>query len=149
MQAGLWRFGTDFGNGPADQLFFSQDETRAPWLAEKARLLELYPQQNDGVVAGEASGAWVLGGDVDFEGGEVFRSGCTFRRGKGKIFYFRPGHETFPIYHNANVRRVVANGVAWAAPSGATYFGEGRNIPEPLSPISTEHIVDESLHRAK
>lgn len=54
MQAGLWRFGTDFGNGPADQLFFSQDETRAPWLAEKARLLELYPQQNDGVVAGEA-----------------------------------------------------------------------------------------------
>lgn len=84
-----------------------------------------------------------------FEGGEVFRSGCTFRRGKGKIFYFRPGHETFPIYHNQNVRRVVANGVAWAAPTGATYFGEGRNIPEPLSPISTEHVVDESLHRAK
>jgi trehalose utilization protein len=84
-----------------------------------------------------------------FEGGEVFRSGCTFRRGKGKIFYFRPGHETFPIYHNANVRRVVANGVVWAAPTGAAYFGEGRNIPEPLSPISGEHVVDESLHRAK
>ncbi|MEX2212483.1 MAG: ThuA domain-containing protein, partial [Phycisphaeraceae bacterium] len=53
-----------------------------------------------------------------FEGGEVFRSGCTFRRGKGKIFYFRPGHETFPIYHDANVQRVLANGVRWAAPGG-------------------------------
>ncbi|RIK80304.1 MAG: trehalose utilization protein ThuA [Planctomycetota bacterium] len=84
-----------------------------------------------------------------FEGGEVFRSGCTFRRGKGKIFYFRPGHETFPIYHDANVRRVIANGVAWAAPTGCRYFGEGRNIPEPLSPIAGEHVVDESLHRAK
>ena len=84
-----------------------------------------------------------------FEGGEVFRSGCTFRRGKGKIFYFRPGHETFPIYHNPNVQRVLANGVRWAAPSGSNYFGEGRNIPEPLSPISTTHVVDESLHKPK
>ncbi len=39
-----------------------------------------------------------------FQGGEVFRSGCTFTRGKGKIFYFRPGHETFPIYHHARFR---------------------------------------------
>lgn len=84
-----------------------------------------------------------------FEGGEVFRSGCTFRRGKGKIFYFRPGHETFPIYYNPNVRRVLANAVAWLAPSGGTYFGNGRNIPDPLSPISSEHIVDESLHKPK
>lgn len=84
-----------------------------------------------------------------FEGGEVFRSGCTFRRGKGKIFYFRPGHETFPIYHNANVRRVLANAVRWAAPTGSPYFGEGRNIPMPLSPIAAEHVVDESLHRPK
>ena len=84
-----------------------------------------------------------------FEGGEVFRSGCTFRRGKGKIFYFRPGHETFPIYHNANVQRVLANAVRWAAPTGSPYFGEGRNIPVPLSPIAAEHVVDESLHRPK
>lgn len=84
-----------------------------------------------------------------FEGGEVFRSGCTFRRGKGKIFYFRPGHETFPIYHDPNVRRVIANAVRWAAPAGATYFGEGRNIPEALSPIASVHEVDESLHRPK
>ena len=49
-----------------------------------------------------------------FSGGEVFRSGCTFRRGRGRIFYFGPGHETFPIYHDPNVRRVIANGIRWA-----------------------------------
>ena len=53
-----------------------------------------------------------------FEGGEVFRSGCTWQRGNGKIFYFRPGHETYPTYHDANVRRVIANAVRWAAPQG-------------------------------
>jgi trehalose utilization protein len=55
-----------------------------------------------------------------FEGGEVFRSGCCFSRGRGKIFYFRPGHETFPIYHDANVLRVITNACRWAgAPGGA------------------------------
>ena len=63
-----------------------------------------------------------------FEGGEVFRSGCTWRRGKGKIFYFRPGHETFPIFHQAEVKRVLANAVRWAAPSGSEYYGEAREI---------------------
>lgn len=81
-----------------------------------------------------------------FEGGEVFRSGCTFRRGKGKIFYFSPGHETFPIYHDDNVRRVLANAVRWAAPTGTRYYGNGRNIPEPISPIAAEHDVDPNLH---
>jgi trehalose utilization protein len=84
-----------------------------------------------------------------FEGGEVFRSGCTWRRGKGKVVYFSPGHETFPIYHNPHVQRIIANAVQWAAPSGGLYLGQGRNIPVPLSPISCEHVVDESLHRAK
>ncbi len=51
-----------------------------------------------------------------FAGGEVFRSGCTWTRGAGRIFYFRPGHETFPTYHDANVLRVIENAVAWAAP---------------------------------
>ncbi len=51
-----------------------------------------------------------------FTGGEVFRSGVTFRRGAGKIFYFRPGHETYPTYHHPDVLRVIANGVRWAAP---------------------------------
>lgn len=51
-----------------------------------------------------------------FKGGEVFRSGCTFRRGRGKIFYFRPGHETHPTYHHEQIQRVIVNAVRWANP---------------------------------
>jgi len=50
-----------------------------------------------------------------FEGGEVFRSGACFNRGRGRIFYFRPGHETHPTYFDPNVRTVIANAVHWAA----------------------------------
>lgn len=53
-----------------------------------------------------------------FEGGEVFRSGNCWHRGNGKIFYFRPGHETYPIYHNETVQQVIYNAVNWAAPQG-------------------------------
>lgn len=52
-----------------------------------------------------------------FEGGEVFRSGCTYKRGQGKIFYFRPGHETYPTYHHKDVQRVIINAVKWAKPT--------------------------------
>ncbi|WP_335872591.1 ThuA domain-containing protein [Bacillus sp. 2205SS5-2] len=51
-----------------------------------------------------------------FEGGEVFRSGCTYQRGNGKIFYFRPGHETYPTYYNKDVQKVIVNAVKWAKP---------------------------------
>jgi trehalose utilization protein len=51
-----------------------------------------------------------------FEGGEVFRSGCCWQRGHGKVFYFRPGHEAYPTYHNEQVQRVIANAVQWAVP---------------------------------
>ncbi|CDK38804.1 ThuA domain-containing protein [Halorubrum sp. AJ67] len=51
-----------------------------------------------------------------FEGGETFRSGCCYRRGSGKVFYFRPGHETYPIYYDEDVRQVLRNAVDWAAP---------------------------------
>jgi trehalose utilization protein len=51
-----------------------------------------------------------------FEGGEVFRSGCCWQRGHGRIFYFRPGHETYPIYHNVQIQKVIANAVQWANP---------------------------------
>jgi len=51
-----------------------------------------------------------------FKGGEVFRSGLCYYRGCGKVFYFRPGHETFPIFKDANVQRVIINAVRWAAP---------------------------------
>lgn len=61
-----------------------------------------------------------------FEGGEVFRSGCCYRRGNGKIFYFRPGHETYPIYHQPAIQRVIDNAVGWAAPNEGpdSDFGE-------------------------
>lgn len=49
-----------------------------------------------------------------FSGGEVFRSGCCFTRGQGRIFYFSPGHETYPVYHQPEVRRIIANAVGWA-----------------------------------
>ena len=52
-----------------------------------------------------------------FPGGEVFRSGCCFERGKGRIFYFQPGHETFPTYHQAEVQKVILNAIRWAAPT--------------------------------
>jgi trehalose utilization protein len=49
-----------------------------------------------------------------FQGGEVFRSGLTYRRGAGNIFYFRPGHETYPTYHEKTVGQVLRNAVNWA-----------------------------------
>ncbi|MBQ4480438.1 MAG: ThuA domain-containing protein, partial [Victivallales bacterium] len=51
-----------------------------------------------------------------YQGGNVFRSGVCFQRDRGKIFYFAPGHETFPIYHNTNVVKILANAIRWAAP---------------------------------
>ncbi|MCL2831738.1 MAG: ThuA domain-containing protein [Treponema sp.] len=51
-----------------------------------------------------------------FQGGEVFRSGCTWRRGEGKVFYFQSGHETFPIYYQNEVQLVITNAVKWACP---------------------------------
>jgi trehalose utilization protein len=53
-----------------------------------------------------------------FTGGEVFRSGCCYHRGNGKVFYFRPGHESYPTYFDKNVRLVIGNGVKWAANPG-------------------------------
>ncbi len=51
-----------------------------------------------------------------FRSGQIFRSGVTFSRGMGRIFYFQPGHEEYPIYHNPQIQRVITNAVRWAAP---------------------------------
>lgn len=51
-----------------------------------------------------------------FEGGEIFRSGCTYTRGNGKIFYFRPGHETYPTYYHQDIQQVLVNAANWAKP---------------------------------
>ena len=63
-----------------------------------------------------------------FSGGELFRSGCCYTRGRGKIFYFRPGHESYPTYFNPDVRRVIANAARWVAPSNGprSVFGNVR-----------------------
>ena len=74
-----------------------------------------------------------------FQGGEVFRSGLTWRRGAGNVFYFRPGHETYPTYHDANVQTVLRNAVKWAhnpAPRIAS-VNDAPNVPvaKALEPI--------------
>ena len=61
-----------------------------------------------------------------YSGGEVFRSGVTFHRDNGKIFYFQPGHETFPIFYDPNVQTIIRNAVQWAAPA--------YRVPEMLCP---------------
>ena len=55
-----------------------------------------------------------------YAGGEVFRSGVTFTRGLGRIFYFQPGHETYPVYYQSEVQQVIENAVFWAAPDDFT-----------------------------
>ncbi|MCL2378945.1 MAG: ThuA domain-containing protein [Defluviitaleaceae bacterium] len=65
------------------------------------------------------------------QGGEVFRSGCTFKRGDGKIFFFAPGHETYPIYYMPEVKQVIVNSVKWAASLPLTPAIQGNT---PVSP---------------
>ena len=52
----------------------------------------------------------------NYEGGEVFRAGCCYRRGYGKIFYFQPGHETYPTFYNKEILTVIKNAICWAPP---------------------------------
>src|SRR5699024_11745735 len=64
-----------------------------------------------------------------FEGGEVFRSGVTFKRGRGKIFYFQPGHESYPTYHHPMIQRVITNGVKWASNARTPIHEYGNHQP--------------------
>lgn len=74
-----------------------------------------------------------------YQGGEVFRSGCCFRRGRGRIFYFSPGHESFPIYRQPEVIRIIANAVRWANPTPVTPGKlDWDNVP-PLEPLPGWH----------
>ena len=70
-----------------------------------------------------------------FEGGEVFRSGNCYTRGSGKIFYFRPGHESYPSYYDENVRKVLRNAARWAAPRGLRWIDSCPNVKESIEPI--------------
>ncbi len=69
-----------------------------------------------------------------FAGGNVFRSGCCYHRGAGKIFYFRPGHESFPVFYQPEVRKVLTNAIQWAAPVAGPTVTYGHR-PQPL-----EHV---------
>lgn len=72
-----------------------------------------------------------------FAGGEVIRAGCTFLRGQGKIFYFQPGHEWYPVYYQPEIQRVVTNAVHWAKPA------------RPQAPLDCVHatVSPESLRK--
>lgn len=74
-----------------------------------------------------------------FEGGEVCRSGCCYKRGRGKIFYFRPGHESYPTYYNPDIQKVLANSARWAAPvqRGFERIAIAPNV-EPLEEIKSK-----------
>ena len=73
-----------------------------------------------------------------FEGGEVFRSGCCWERGHGRIFYFRPGHETYPIFYNEEILRVITNGVKWAAPRVRRDADGCIHMKESIEPIAAD-----------
>ena len=73
-----------------------------------------------------------------FEGGEVFRSGCCWQRGHGRVFYFRPGHEAYPTYHDRNVQRVLANAVQWARPR--LHLADHAPNTAPLEKLSPKEV---------
>jgi trehalose utilization protein len=67
-----------------------------------------------------------------FSGGEAFRSGCCFRRGKGRIFYFSPGHETYPVYHQPEIGQVLCNAVRWACAETISPIDNRLSIESPV-----------------
>jgi trehalose utilization protein len=70
-----------------------------------------------------------------FAGGDVFRSGCCWQRGFGRVFYFAPGHETYPIYYDENIQKVITNACLWAA-DHQQHTAEFGHMPEPLEHLS-------------
>jgi trehalose utilization protein len=82
-----------------------------------------------------------------YDGGEVFRSGVTYRRGGGRVFYFSPGHEVYPIYHDKNVQTVLRNAVKWAYnPAPAWDNMKAPNVPVDRAPEPIK-MKGESLHK--
>ncbi|WP_058235816.1 ThuA domain-containing protein [Devriesea agamarum] len=77
-----------------------------------------------------------------FAGGEVFRSGCCFRRGKGKIFYFSPGDQDYPVYHQPEIQRILANAALWARPE------HRERAPIPIARANRDWFRSEGDHRA-
>lgn len=85
-----------------------------------------------------------------FSGGEVFRSGCCYNRGLGKIFYFRPGHEEYPTFWREDISRIIKNAVDWAAPTGGPrstlgHFDALENVPDKFAGKSDAERKHETL----
>jgi trehalose utilization protein len=76
-----------------------------------------------------------------FEGGNVFRSGCLFNRGNGQIFYFQPGHETYPIYYQKEIRLIIRNAAKFVAPRGGVWKDSAPHIPlsQAPDPVKPKH----------
>ncbi|MCE7029683.1 ThuA domain-containing protein [Jiella avicenniae] len=70
-----------------------------------------------------------------FAGGEVFRSGCAWQRGNGRVFYFSPGDQAYPIYYDETVRRVILNASEWCAARVRIPFAVP-NIKDPIEPVT-------------
>ena len=71
-----------------------------------------------------------------FSGGEVFRSGCCWRRGKGKVFYFSPGDQEYPVYNQPDIQRVLANAVVWARPEEVADFVPPQVLNQPAPQLN-------------
>lgn len=70
-----------------------------------------------------------------FRGGEVFRSGCVWHRGAGEVFYFRPGHESIPIFHDENVQKVIINAVRWMGRTGRKDMSDCIHVKTPIEKL--------------
>jgi trehalose utilization protein len=79
-----------------------------------------------------------------FSSGEVFRSGCCWRRGKGKVFYFSPGDQEYPVYLHPDIKRVLANAVQWARPEDSVDFAAPAVVNQP-APRFTRRGVPEGV----
>jgi trehalose utilization protein len=77
-----------------------------------------------------------------FSGGEVFRSGCCWRRGKGKVFYFSPGDQEYPVYHHPDIKRVLANAVLWAQPEHNTDFVPPAVLSSPAPHLDRRFLAE-------
>ena len=87
-----------------------------------------------------------------FSGGEVFRSGCCYKRGLGKIFYFRPGHEAYPTFYRKDIIQILKNAIEWAKPSnGPTpsfgYFDALENISNKYEDADESVKKHENLYK--
>lgn len=87
-----------------------------------------------------------------FSGGEVFRSGCCYKRGLGKIFYFRPGHEEYPTFYREDITQVLKNAIDWAKPSNGPkptlgHFEALENVADKFEGVSEDVRTHKNLYK--